>query len=104
MEHFTCSTPALLFSFIHWTHHLDSPASRQSAELTFDQFIDKCLESKMMTMLLEEDVPCGSLPASGVAIQYRSGCIPDEMALCDNFKVIKKALGRTLESFTDSNK
>ena len=72
MEHFSCSTPALLFTFIHRTKHLDSDVVRWRAELTFE-LIDKCLEPKRKTMLLAEDIPCGALPASGVAIRYRTG-------------------------------
>ena len=99
MEHFTCSTPALLFTLIHWTKHLDSDPARASAELTFDQLIDSCLESKMMSMLLAEDVPCGTLPSSGIAIQYRTGIITDATSLCENFFVVQQALRRILDTF-----
>ena len=50
-------------------------------------------------MLLAEDVPCGTLPTSGMCMKHRLGIVEDPSGLCENFGCIKSALGRNVFNF-----
>ena len=92
MEHYHCSTQAVVYSFLHWMSSLGSPGAKASAHIALDNSIEKTLPKHKWIMLLDDVCPAGTIPTHGVKVTCQSGYITDASGLAEHFPLIKKAL------------
>lgn len=95
LENFSMSTPALLFTLIHWELSLGTNKGKASAGALFDDLTHHVIGRNDYIMLLDDDLPCGCLATSGVQLNIKHCTIKDCTALSNHFTLMQSALNRT---------